>query len=80
MIGNIKYILFATILSFSYLQSKSQRQIYAVIVGISDYKNDNLNMDLNYCDDDAALFQCPEEGSTVFRRLAASRLYGSRVR
>lgn len=52
----IKYLLLLTILSFSYLQSKSQRQIYAVIVGVSDYKNDNLKLDLNYCDDDARSF------------------------
>jgi len=52
---SIKYILLI-IICFSYLQVKSQRQIYAVIVGVSDYKNDNLKLDLNYCDDDARSF------------------------
>ena len=56
MIGNVKFILLSLLLFFSYLQSKSQRQIYAVIVGVSDYKNDNLELDLNYCDDDARSF------------------------
>ncbi len=56
MIRNLKYILLITALSFSYLQSKSQKQIYAVIAGVSDYKYDNLDMDLNYCDDDARSF------------------------
>jgi uncharacterized caspase-like protein len=52
----LKHVLLLLILSVSYLQSQSQRQIYAVIVGVSDYKNDQYNLDLNYCDDDANLF------------------------
>jgi len=53
---NIKYAILISILSFSYLQSISQKQIYAVIAGVSDYKYDNLDIDLNYCDDDAQSF------------------------
>lgn len=53
---SVKYILLLVVLSFSYLQSKSQKQIYAVIVGVSNYENDYLNLDLNYCDDDARSF------------------------
>jgi uncharacterized caspase-like protein len=52
----LKFVILLFLFSASYLQVKSQRQIYAVIVGVSDYKNDNLQLDLNYCDDDARSF------------------------
>ena len=38
----LKFVILLFLFSASYLQVKSQRQIYAVIVGVSDYKNDNL--------------------------------------
>lgn len=37
------------------LTCEAKRNIYAVIVGVSDYVDDNL--DLNYCDDDAIMFK-----------------------
>lgn len=51
----VKYILLIAFM-LSAVSAFSQKQIYAVIVGVSDYKYDELEMDLNYCDDDARSF------------------------
>lgn len=45
--------------------SFGQKEIYAVIVGVSDYAHDELELDLNYCDDDARAFYNLLEASGV---------------
>jgi uncharacterized caspase-like protein len=37
-------------------QAEASHNIYAVVVGVSDYQDDDLQIDLEYCDDDALLF------------------------
>ncbi len=50
------FIIVLFIFCSSYDVIKAQHRVFAVIAGVSDYKNDAYDLDLNYCDDDARLF------------------------
>lgn len=56
MIKQRRYLVLLALIFCSLVSGYAQRNIFAVVVGVSDYKYDNLKLDLNYCDDDAQLF------------------------